>query len=149
MNNNQQERTGHETRLMRFRIRGLKIVMIGGGGLETLIGIVCIFAPAKLSALMGHGGTAIGASYLSLFGVCITIPSIFIMLAGRDPLQYFSWVRFATVWAVASVIILILSIIRDFATFSEIGGNLVLDFLFAVVYLALYPWGIKSSRISR
>lgn len=146
MNDNQPGKTDRETKATRIRIRGLKIVMIGGGAIETLMGLAFVFAPVQVVTMTGHGtGPTIGAYFISLLGTCILIPSVFIMIASRDPLRNISWVQFATVWAVVAVIVQTYSIMKGFATFHEVGGPLLLDVLFAIVYLSLYPWGVKHT----
>ena len=134
-------------------IRGLKIAMIVYGVLGILMGLALILAPYQLGDMLGyqHGGPEYIAGYIASFlaslGVCMIAPSVFLIAAARDPLRHISWVKFAILWAILVAVIDLFSVIRGYIDFGQAGMGIILNAVFAVAFLALYPY--RATRSSQ
>ena len=127
-------------------IRGLKVVMIVWAAIGILLGLGLVFAPQQLGAMEGYAqGPAYVRYFLGLLGVNFIALSAFIIRAARDPLKHIMWVQFAIAVAILFVVVEAYSIGRGFVTFSQEGMPLIINAVFAVAFLALYPWRAKSS----
>ena len=128
-------------------IRGLKVALILYGALGILFGLAFIFVPRELGTMFGyeHGGPEYIASFLASLGVCMIAPSVFIIAAARDPLRHISWVKFAILWAILNAVIDLYSVIQGYVDFSQAGMGIILNAVFAVAFLALYPWRAARS----
>jgi hypothetical protein len=128
-------------------VKALRVAMIVWPALNILMGIGFLFFPTKLGEVMAISGGADNAtlSILATLGVFLIVVSVFIIIAARDPLKHILWVQCVTAFAVFDVAVKVYTIIRGYVTFSQIGLPLIVDAIFAVAFLALYPW--RRSRI--
>jgi hypothetical protein len=78
--------------------------------------------------------------FLALLGVTFIVVSAFIIRAAQDPLKHIMWVQFAIAWAVLFVVVEASSIGRGLVTFEQARMGLIMDAVFAVAFLALYPY---------
>ena len=127
-------------------IRGLKVAMIVFGAIGILHGLTLIFIPEQLGAMMGYAkGPAYVAYFLAMLGICVIVPSAFLIVAARDPLKHIMWVQFAIAWAILAVAVDVYSIMRGFVAFEQAGMSVIIDAVFAVAFLALYPYRAARS----
>ena len=115
-------------------------------GLETTtLRYFSVYGPRQLGEMGGfEKGPAWVLYILALLGICYIAIGAFIIRAARDPLKNIMWVQFAIAVAILIVVVAAYSIIRGFVTFTQEGGPLIINAVFAVVFLALYPWRAES-----
>jgi hypothetical protein len=126
-------------------IKGLKVAMIIWAAVAILVGLAYIFFPSQLGEMGGfEKGPAWVAYILALLGICYIATGAFVIVAAvRDPLKHIMWVQFAIAVAILIVVVAASSIMRGLVTFSQEGTLLIVNAVFAVVFLALYPWRAK------
>jgi len=126
-------------------VKGLKVAMIIWAAVAILVGLAYIFIPRQLGEMGGfEKGPAWVAYILALLGVCFVATGAFVIVAAvRDPLKHIKWVQFAIVVTILIVVVAVSSIMRGLVTFSQEGPLLIVNAVFAVVFLALYPWRAK------
>jgi hypothetical protein len=127
-------------------IRALKVALILYGAISILLGLLLIVVPQQAASMWGFEGISdIGVYIAALCGISFVAPGVGLIIAGQDPLRHITWVKFAILWAILAVVAGLLSIIRGAADFSQVGTGIILDSVFAVVFLALYPYrAVKS-----
>jgi len=131
-------------------IQGLRVVLILFGALSILSGLAHIIMPDQLSSMMGFGeipDVCSPAKYtMAMVGICFIAPGVWLIVAGRDPLRHITWVKFAILWSLLAVVAGLYSIIQGAVNFSQVGMVIILDTVFAVAFLALYPYrAVRSS----
>jgi hypothetical protein len=120
--------------------------MIIWAAIAILVGLAYIFFPSQLGEMGGfEKGPAWVPYILALLGICFVATGAFVIVAAaRDTLKHIMWVQFAIAVAVLIVVVAASSIMRGLVTFSQEGPLLIVNAVFAVVFLALYPWRAKS-----
>ena len=127
-------------------IKGLRVAMIIWAAIAILVGLAYIFFPSQLGEMGGfEKGPAWVLYILALLGICYIAIGAFIIRAARDPLKNILWVQFAIAVAILIVVIDAYSIMRGLVTFNQEGGPLIINAVFAVAFLALYPWRVAKS----
>lgn len=123
-------------------IRALKAAMIAYGVIGIFFGLAFIFVPKQLGVSQGFEVVPKYQPYfLMLLGSYYVAPSIFLIVAGRDPVRHISWVRFAILWTILSVLTQLYCLIRGFVTFGQTELGLIIDGAFAVAFIVFYPRG--------
>jgi hypothetical protein len=128
-------------------IKGLKVAMIIWAAIAILVGLAYIFIPRQLGEMGGfERGPAWVAYILALLGVCFVATGAFVIVAAvRGPLKHIKWVQFAIVVTILISVVAASSIMRGLVTFSQEGPLLLVNAVFAVLFLAFYPWRAKPS----
>jgi len=122
-------------------IKGLKVAMIVWSAIGILTGLVLIFAPEQFVSMSGFDkGPAYVSYFLALVGIAWTLPGIFVIIAARDPLKHIMWLQMAIFWSILDALAGLFFIIRGNITFSQMGSTVIIDTVFTVIFLALYPW---------
>jgi len=122
-------------------IKALKVVMIVFGVVEILLGLMLVAMPEQTASPAGAGaGSGFLLYYIVSLGVCLIVPSIFIIIAAQDPLKHINWVKFAIVFCLLGSLAGLYAVIRGYVTFGEAGMQIIMDAVFGVVFLALYPY---------
>jgi hypothetical protein len=123
-------------------LKALKVIMIIFGAILILKGLQNVIMPTMTVEILGleepplylyQIKTVIGASSIAL--------GVWIIIAMRDLLRNIIWVKFAITRCVLGVAAYVYSIIQGYVSFSDCAMFLVVDAVFAVLFLALYPWG--------
>ncbi len=129
-------------------IKGLKVAMIIWAVIAILVGLAYIFLPDQLSAMGGFEKAPAWADYvLALLGVSFVATGAFVIAAAaRGPLENIMWVQFSIVMTILIAIVAASAIMRGLVTFAQEGPLLTVNAVFAVVFLALYPWRAKSGN---
>ena len=129
-------------------VKGLKVAMIIWAVIAILVGLAYVFLPGPLSEMGGFEKAPAWADYvLALLGVCFIATGAFVIVAAaRGPLKHIKWVQFAIVVTILIAVVAASSIMRGLVTFSQEGPLLIVNAVFAVVFLALYPWRAKSGN---
>jgi vacuolar-type H+-ATPase subunit I/STV1 len=79
-------------------IRALKVVMIVFGVVGILMGLLLVFSPDKLASTAVIGEMTGYLKYtMATLGYLLIAPSVFLIVAARDPLRHINWVKFAIV----------------------------------------------------
>jgi hypothetical protein len=127
-------------------IKGLKIAMIIWAAIAILVGTAYVFIPDKLAEMGGFEKAPAWADYVTaLLGVCFVATGAFVIAAAvRDPLKHIMWVQFSIVVTILIAAVAAYAIMRGVVTFGQEGPLLIVNAVFAVVFLALYPWRAKS-----
>ena len=122
-------------------IRALKVVLILFGVEEILMGLLLVIFPDKAASMSGVSEVTGYLKYImASLGICLIAPSVFLMVAARDPLRHINWVKFAIVWCILGAVAVLYSIVKGDVEFSHAGMQIIKDAVFAVVFLALYPY---------
>jgi hypothetical protein len=126
-------------------VKGLKVAMIIWAAIAILVGLAYIFIPRQLGEMGGfEKGPAWVAYILALLGVCFIASGAFVIVAAvKGPLKHIKWVQFAIVVTILISVVAASSIMRGLVTFGQEGPLLIVNAVFAVVFLALYPWRAK------
>jgi hypothetical protein len=127
-------------------IKGLKIAMIIWAAIAILVGTAYIFIPDKLSQMGGFEKAPAWADYvMALLGVCFVATGAFVIVtAVKGPVQHIKWVQFSIVVTILISVVAAYAIMRGVVTFAQEGPLLIVNAIFAVVFLALYPWRAKT-----
>lgn len=128
-------------------LKALKVTMIIWGILGILFGLAYIFASREMGAMFGfeEGPAYVGYMLAGMGGGFISV-SVFVIIASRDPLRHINWVKFAILWCILGVLVGLYSIIRGYVGFAEAGMGIIIDGVFAVAFLAFYPWRLAPSK---
>jgi energy-converting hydrogenase Eha subunit C len=122
-------------------IKGLTVVMIVWAVVGILFGLGFVFAPDQLCSMFGfERGPAYVPYFLALVGIAYIVAGAFVIIAARDPLRHIMWVQLAMVWSLLDAIAALYFIIRGNVNFSQAGMVPIIDVIFVVAFLALYPW---------
>ena len=123
-------------------VRGLKIAMIIWAVIAILVGLAYIIFPRQLGQMGGYEKAPIWVLYiLAMIGVSWVSTGVFVIIAAiRDPIKHIMWVQFAIVSAILIVAVMVYSLLQGLISFSQGAGTLIVNAVFAVVFLALYPW---------
>jgi hypothetical protein len=123
-------------------IRALKVMMIIWSAVVIVLGLAYIFFPVQLGEMGDFEKAPVWVEYiLALVGICYIAAGAFVIMASRDPLKHIMWVQFVIVLAILEVIVVASSIGRGLVTFNQEGIALIINAVFAVIFLALYPYG--------
>jgi len=127
-------------------IQGLKIALITLGVIVILLGLAFIVIPELLASTFGFGEIPNYAPYvMAMLGISFIAPGVWLIVAGRDPLRHIAWVKFAILWSLLGVVAGVYSILQGAVDFSQVGMVIILDAVFAAVFLALYPYRAARS----
>ena len=119
-------------------IRALKVALILYGVISILLGLLLVVVPEQSAKMWGFEKiTGFGVYVAALCGISFIAPSVYLIVAARDPLRHINWVKFAILWAILAVVAGLCSIIRGAADFSQAGTGIIIDSVFAVAFLAL------------
>ena len=122
-------------------IWGLKIALIVYGAINILFGLAFILVPYQVGSMSGFGEIADYVAYfMALLGGTFIAASVWFIVAGRDPLRYISLVKLAILWSILLVVVGSYSIARGAVDFGQAGMGIIIDGVFAVAFLALYPY---------
>jgi hypothetical protein len=122
-------------------IKALKVTMIVWSIIVIFIGLVYIFFPDQLLDMGGYEkGSGLVVYLLALLGICYIPAGAFVIIASRDPLKHIMWLQFAIAVAILTVVVVASSIGRGLVTFNQEGIPLIINAVFAVLFLALYPY---------
>ena len=78
--------------------------------------------------------------FMALCGISFIAPGVWLVVAGRDPLRHITWVKFAVLWSILAVVAGLYSIVQGVVNFNQAGTGIILDAVFAVAFLVLYPY---------
>ena len=127
-------------------LKALKVILIVFGALSALSGLMHIFAPEMLKAMIGLGEMpeACKPALLSMtmVGVSFVAAGIFLIIAGsRDILRNILWVQFALLWSILAVAGAVYSVLMGYVAFNQVMMMVIMDGVFFILLLAFYPWG--------
>ena len=127
-------------------LKALKVILIVFGALSALSGLMHIFAPEMLKAMIGLGEMpeACKPALLSMtmVGVSFVAAGIFLIIAGsRDILRNILWVQFALLWSILAVAGAVYSVLMGYVTFSQVMMMVITDGVFFILLMVFYPWG--------
>jgi hypothetical protein len=124
-------------------LKALKVTMIIWGIWGIILGLAFLFVPRELGEMFGRATEEVPVfvlSSLATLGICMIAPSIFIIVAARDPLKHIWWVKFAILWTALGLVADIYSAIRGYVTFSGEMTGIILQAVFLAALLIFYPW---------
>ncbi len=122
-------------------IRGLKVALIVYAVIQALLGLASIVAPDQVGSMFGLGKIAYYVPYiLAMFGCCLIAASFVFIVTGLNPLEHITGVKFAILWSILGAITGLYSIIQGAVNFSQAGTGIIMDAVFAIAFLALYPY---------
>ena len=128
-------------------IRALKVVLSVFGVVEILFGLLLVILPDQAASISGFSDISGYTKYAMMsLGMSLVAASVFLIIAARDPLLHIKWVKFAILWCALGVVGGLYSVILGDVQFDQAGMQIIMDAVFAVVFLALYPY--KAVRAS-
>ncbi len=128
-------------------ILGLKVALIVVAVRNILLGLAFIIAPYQLTSLLGIGQVAdYVLYYMGLLGISLIAPAVWLIAAARDPIQHITWVKFAILVNILGVVVQLYSILQGTVDFSQIWAGIILDAVFGVALLVMYPY--RAARVS-
>jgi energy-converting hydrogenase Eha subunit C len=106
-----------------------------------LFGLGFILAPEKLCSGFGfEKAPAYVPYFLAFIGIAYIVSGFFVIIAARDPLKHIMWVQLAIAWSLLDAIAALYFITRGNVNFSQAGMVPIIDIIFVVAFLILYPW---------
>jgi hypothetical protein len=128
-------------------IKALKVVMIVYGVILICGGLMDIFAHDVVIRMYGLTEVASFVKWMGeIIGAAFIAIGVWVVAASRDPLRDITWVKLVITKGLLTVVVTVHSIIAGFVDFSQVGQIIILDAVFAVAFLVLYPW--RAARIS-
>lgn len=129
-------------------IRALKVVLVIFGVVEIIMGLVMVIFPDYAASMIKTSNPIGDLKYtMASLGICLIVPSIFLIMAARDPLRHINWVKFAIAWCGIGAIAGLYSVLRGDIEFGHVMTQIIMDAVFAVLFLILYPYqAAKSSQ---
>lgn len=129
-------------------IQALKVTLIVWGAIHILLGLALIVAPYQTASMMGFGEIAdFGVYTAALWGAALIAASVWVIVAGRDPLRHITWVKFAILLSVLGLVVQLYSVVQGSVDFSQAGVGIIEDAVFVVAFLTLYPY--RAARSSQ
>ncbi len=127
-------------------LKALKVILIVFGALSALSGLMHIFAPEMLKAMIGLGEMpeACKPALLSMtmVGVAFVAGGVYLIIAGtKDILRHIYWVQFALLWAILAVAGAVYSVLMGYVTFDQVMMPVIMDSVFFILLMVFYPWG--------
>jgi len=127
-------------------LKALKVILIVFGALSALSGLMHIFAPEMLKAMIGLGEMpeACKPALLSMtmVGVAFVAGGVYLIIAGtKDILRHIYWVQFALLWAILAVAGAVYSVLMGYVTFNQVMMPVIMDSVFFILLMVFYPWG--------
>jgi hypothetical protein len=127
-------------------LKALKVILIVFGALSAVSGLMHIFAPEMLKAMIGLGEMpeACKPALMSMVsvGVAFVAGGVYLIIAGaKDILRNILWVQFALLWAILSVAGEVYSVLMGYVTFNQVMPMVILDSIFFILLLIFYPYG--------
>jgi len=128
-------------------IKALKLTMIIFGVIGILIGLSNIFIPEQVAKMYGFGEIADYVRWMAgLAGVSYVAAGIWVIAAAKDPIYHINWVKFVITKTLFFAVVTAYAIIKGYVSFSQVGPLLILFVIFAIAFLAFYPW--RRARVS-
>jgi len=132
-------------------IKALKVVLIIFGALSIASGLAHIIAPDQLKSMMGiEEMPAVCEPALfamAMVGISFIAGGVYLIVVGtRDIIRHIYWVQFAILWAILAVAAGLYSVAQGYVTFDQVMMPIIMDAVFAVAFLVLYPYGKARSK---
>lgn len=127
-------------------VKALKVILIVFGALSALSGLMHIFFPEMLKAMIGLGEMpeACKPALMSMVmvGVSFIAAGVYLIIAGtKDILRHIYWIQFALLWAILAVAGEVYSVLMGYVTFNQVMPMIILDAVFFILFLIFYPYG--------
>ena len=127
-------------------IKALTVTMIVFGALGILIGLSNIMVPQLGAQLYGFEEAPDSVMWVAaMAGSSYLAAGIWVIAAARDPVRHINWVKFVITKSWLFTVVTGYAIIKGYVSFSQVGAMLILFVIFAVLFLAFYPWRGKES----
>jgi len=127
-------------------VKALKVILIVFGALSAVSGLMHIFFPEMLRAMIGLGDMpeACKPALMCMVsvGVSFVAGGVYLIIAGtKDILRHIYWVQFAMLWAILAVAGALYSVLMGYVTFNQVMMPVILDAVFFILLLIFYPYG--------
>ena len=127
--------------------RGLKAALIVYGAIHVVLGVPFIIAPHWTAGIFGIGEIAVYVPYLmALLGGGFIAFAFLLIVAGLNPVEHITVVKYAILHAILGTTMGLYAIIQGSVDFSVAGTGIILDAVFAIAFLALYPYRQPRSQ---
>ena len=128
-------------------VTALKVALIVYGAIRILMGLVDITMPELVANMYGFGEMAGYAKWMGeVIGAIFIAIGFWVIVAGRDPMRHINWLNFVITVSLLGVAVTIHSVIMGYVDFSQVIVVIIYDGIFAVAFLALYPWRAARSE---
>jgi hypothetical protein len=123
-------------------LKALKVIMIIFGAVLIIKGLQDVILPGMMIKALGLEEPPLYLYQIkTVMGASMIAVGVWIIIAMRDLLRNIIWVKFAITRCVLGVAAYVYSIIQGYVSFSGCAMFLIIDAIFAVLFLAFYPWG--------
>jgi hypothetical protein len=126
--------------------KALKVVLIVYGAMAVVVGVLQVFFPYVLSAMMRietlPDVCAPGLYALAMSGISLIAGGIFVIIAGtRDILRNILWAQFALLWSILAVAGSVYAVLKGYVGFGQVMGPIIINGVFFILLMVFYPWG--------
>ncbi len=125
-------------------IRALQVVLIVYGVIGILDGLVLIINPQLFAKIWGFGEIGaisdFGVTIAAICGAAFVAACVWFIVAARDPLRHIMWVKFAILWNILAVVVMLYLVVQGTVDFSQAGMEIITGAVFAAALLVFYPW---------
>ena len=127
-------------------VKALRVALIVYGAILLVLGLGGIILPGQVSGLFGIGDITYDIIYLAvIISTFSIVVGIWLIITGWDPLGHIYLVKFAITKTVLFVVVEVYLIIQGYIDFKQIAGGMILDAVFAVLFLVFYPWRVERT----
>ena len=127
-------------------MKALKVTMIVYAVIGILFGLAMIVIPDQMSDWFNVAVFTDFPKYiLTLLGTGWILIGVFLILAARDPVRHILWVKFGIAFALVGALVALYALIRGYGDFIQVGLDIIIYGIFAVLLLVFFPWKAKQS----
>lgn len=122
-------------------IKALRWTMIIFGVIGILFGLSNIFIPEQGAKMYAFGEIPDYVRWMAgLAGASYLAAGIWVIAAAKDPIYHIYWVKFVITKSLLFAVVTGFAIIKGYVSFSQVGPMFILFIIFAIAFLAFYPW---------
>ena len=126
-------------------VKALKVAMIVYGVIMILAGLMDIFMHDLVTGFYGVGEASGFVLWMgSVIGVLLLSIGVWLIVVGRDPLRNIYFLKLVITKTILCVVISVYSAAVGYVDYSQVMGIIILNAVFAVAFLVLYPWRVAS-----
>lgn len=132
--------------MLSWRLTALRIVLVLVGIIQIIFGLGNLLMPSQFNAAMGYSPIPPWTDFTSRFGgVRFLVMAFGMFLAFRDPRKHITWIQAMIFVQAVDFLIALFTLLSGALPFSQVGGALILPFLWTVLLIVFYPRAEKAA----